>query len=110
MARTASAAEQQALTTTSLALAGLTTQLVPGTITAALAAVVAHYLLLCGAAAALRLHIPALLAGHHSTIRAITAGTLLTLAAALRALTAAALWALTTSAHHIAPTNPPTRR
>ncbi|MFG3051883.1 hypothetical protein ACGFZP_13160 [Kitasatospora sp. NPDC048239] len=111
MARTAAPAEQQALTTTALALAVLAATLLPAPALAAVTtAILAQYAVLALAGTALRLDLPQLIAGHHHTLRAIAAGSLLTLAATLRALATAALWVLTTSAHHIAPNHSPTTR
>ncbi|MGW6912570.1 hypothetical protein ACWGB8_01910 [Kitasatospora sp. NPDC054939] len=110
MARHATPAEQQALSVSSLALAALTAQLVPGILTAVLAAVLAHYLILYTAALTLRLDPAQLLAGHHDTLRAITAGTLLTIAAALHAITTLTTHALTTTARHITPQPPAPRQ
>lgn len=109
MARTAHQAEQQALTTTALALAVLATALLPTPAPVALVAgVLVQYAALALAGGALRLDLPQLLAGHHQTLRAITAGTLLTLAAALHTLTTITTQALATTAHRIAP-KPPSR-
>jgi hypothetical protein len=111
MARTAAPPEQQALTTISLALAGLAATQTPGAaVTTLLAAVLAHYAVLAVAALALRLRLPHLLAGHHNQLRATAAALLLGAAHALRATTTAILWALTTTAHAIAPNQPPTTR
>ena len=110
MTRTAAPAEQQALTTTAVALSGLTTQLVPGTLAIVLAAITTQYTILAGAALLLRLNLPALLAGHHHTLRAITAGTLLTAAALIHTIATLTTQAITSSAHHIAPTHPHTDR
>ncbi|MEU8920321.1 hypothetical protein AB0D10_05195 [Kitasatospora sp. NPDC048545] len=110
MARTAAPAEQHALTTISLALAGLAATQTPGAaVTTLLLAAVAHYAILALAAAALRLNLPHLLDGHHRQLRATTALMLLGAAHGLRVVATAILWALTTTAHAITPTNrPPT--
>ncbi|MFD0405595.1 hypothetical protein [Kitasatospora sp. NPDC127116] len=111
MARTAAPAEQQALTTTSLALAGLAATQTPGAaVTTLLAAVLTQYAVLALAAALLRLNLPHLLAGHHNQLRVTAAALLLGAAHGLRAATTAVLWALTSTAHAIAPNQPPTTR
>ncbi|MEV8324531.1 hypothetical protein [Kitasatospora sp. NPDC056731] len=111
MARTAAPAEQQALSTISIALAGLTATQTPGAaVTTLLIAVLAHYAVLALAALGLRLELPGLLAGHHRQLRATAAAILLTAALTLRATTTAVLWALTQAAHAIAPNHPPTTR
>ncbi|MEV7770560.1 hypothetical protein [Kitasatospora sp. NPDC086791] len=109
MARTAAPAEQHALTTVSLALAGLAATQTPGTaVTTILLAAVAHYAILALAAVALRLNLPALLDGHHRQLRGTAAALLLGAAHATRMAATAILWALTTTAHAITPTQPPT--
>ncbi|MGW2371683.1 hypothetical protein [Kitasatospora sp. NPDC001683] len=111
MARTAAPSEQQALTTISVALALLTANLTPGAaVTTLLTAVLTQYAVLALAAAALRLRLPDLLAGHHRQLRATAAALLLTAALALRVTTTAILWALTQTAHQVAPAQPPAHR
>ncbi|MFF0409079.1 hypothetical protein ACFYUY_01415 [Kitasatospora sp. NPDC004745] len=106
MARTAAPAEQQALTTISLAFASLAATQTPGAAVVTLPlAVLAHYGVLAAAALLLRLDLPQLLAGHHRQLRATAAAMLLAAAHALRAATTAVLWALTASAHAIAPSH-----
>jgi hypothetical protein len=111
MARTAAPAEQQALTSISLALAGLAATQTPGAaVTTLLLASVAHYAVLAVAAVALRLNLPHLLDGHHKQLRATAAALLLGAAHATRMAATAILWALTTTAHAIDPNQPPTTR